>query len=156
MKTFIIALLTLTSTFACAQNTATWIGGTAGNETSWNEPRNWDNYQIPDEDSHIIIKPLNTGHFAQPIINEHVEVASIEIYAGASLTIEANGKVLIDGSVSYTEGIVNYGGSLINEGQISLQHIGNLSTEKLQITMKGDGLVMVDGSPINDKLLAID
>ena len=156
MKTLIIVLLTLTSSLAFAQNTATWIGGTPGNETNWNEPRNWSNYQMPDEDTHIIIKPLNTGHFAQPVISQPSEVASIVLYAGASLTIKHQGEVRIDGSQTYTQGILNYGGTLINEGLITLSDIQDFNSEHLHLTYKGGGDVNINGRSIKDTLLAKD
>ncbi|MDB4286059.1 hypothetical protein N9933_02035, partial [bacterium] len=110
----------------------------------------------PDEDAHVVIKVLHTGHYAQPVINESVEVASIEIQAGATLTIEENGEVLIDGEYTYTQGIVNNGGSLINQGQISLLNVEDFSSENFQITLKGKGLVTIDGISFNEMLLAID
>jgi hypothetical protein len=148
MKTLIIALLTLTSTIAIAQNTVTWKGGTPGNETNWNESKNWSNNQVPDEFTNIIIKALNTGHFAQPVVSENVEVASIEIQAGAKLTVTESGQILIDGIDTYSEGIVSYGGLLVNEGIINLVNIDGYKADNLQAMMEGNGLFLIDSQPL--------
>ena len=96
MKTLIIALLTLTTTILTAQKTITWIGGTPGKETQWNEPRNWSNNKVPDEFSDVIIPDVSTTTFSFPIISEDiVEVNSLKIYTGASLKVESNARLLV-------------------------------------------------------------
>jgi len=154
MKTLIITILTLVSTTIFAQNTATWKGGTPGNETKWNESKNWSDNQIPDENTNVIIKFMNTGHFAQPVVEETVEVGSIELHAGAYLTITESGQVLIDGSEFYTIGIVSYGGNLINEGVINLINIDQFSSTHFQEIISGNGTVLLDNQPINAKYYA--
>ncbi len=153
MKTFILSLLVLALTSSFAQQSITRKGGTPGHETSWNEPRNWSNYQVPDEFSHVVIQVLNTGHFAQPVIDQEVEVASIEIQAGASLTVTVTGSVLIDGENQYTEGIVNLGGNLLNDGLITMLNMEDFSAERPQFSMKGSGLVVLDNTDVTSEVL---
>jgi hypothetical protein len=154
MKTLIIAILTLVSTTLFAQNTVTWKGGTPGKETQWNESKNWSDNQVPDENTNVIIKFMNTGHFAQPVVEESVEVGSIELHAGANLTITESGEVLVDGSDFYTIGIVSFGGTLINQGVISLINIDNFSEEKFREIHSGNGTVLLDNNSINAKYYA--
>lgn len=149
MKTLAILLLSLISTATIAQQTVIWKGGTPGKETSWNEARNWSTYNVPDEDTDVVIKALHTGHHAQPVIDDLVEVRSIELHTGASLTIEVEGRLLIDGEEHYTLGIVNYGGTLFNHGMISLTQIENFSPEKFAMYAAGNGKVILDSLPMD-------
>ncbi len=146
MKTLIIVLLSLLSTSAIAQTSAIWKGGTPGRETSWNEARNWSIYQVPDENTEVIIKALHTGHHAQPVIDGQVEVRSIELQAGATLTVSRGGSLLIDGEEQYTFGIVNYGGKLVNDGLIKLAHIEDFPGESAKISIEGNGIFILDST----------
>ncbi len=154
MKTLLIAILTLATTTLFAQNTVIWKGGTPGKENNWNESKNWSDNQVPDENTNVIIKAMNTGHFAQPVVDEAVEVASIELQAGAKLTVTASGSVMIDGSDIYTIGIVSYGGILVNKGLINLINIDNFSTVDFQEIHSGNGTVLLDNQSINAKYYA--
>lgn len=144
MKTLIIAILTFSTSLIIAQNTVTWIGGTPGNETSWDEPRNWSDHKIPNENSIVVIKRLNSGHNAQPVIEEMVEVASIEVQANAQLTIEGNGALIIDGSFTYSEGISLYGGEVINKGTVHLYSLSVDVTEDYFNKIQNTGYVFMD------------
>ncbi len=154
MKTLIIVLISLTTTFITAQNTVTWIGGTPGKETNWSESKNWSNHRVPDEFSFVIIKYNNSGHNAQPEIKGVVEVASVEIQSGACLAIKEGGEIMIDGSDFFTEGISNYGGNLINEGVINLKNMDGVTADNFQGKVKGNGMVLLNGLPINAKYFA--
>lgn len=154
MKTLAILLLSLLSTATIAQQTVIWKGGTPGKETSWNEARNWSNYQVPDEDTDVVIKALHTGHHAQPVIDGRVEVRSIELHTGTSLTIKEKGKLLIDGAEDYTLGIVNYGGMLYNDGLIYLTQIEDFSAEKFAAHVLGNGSLFMDSLPSDSSYIA--
>lgn len=157
MKLTIALCLMITSTSLFAQNTIIWKGGTPGNETSWNEAKNWSSNQVPDEFSCIIIKRLNSGHQAQPIIKETVEATSIEIQSGATLTVTENGLLLIDGANTYSKGITMYGGNLVNKGIIQLNNIEDTySFEQIQNKITGNGLILVNGKQSKDKVLVQD
>lgn len=144
MKTLIIAILTFSTSLIIAQNTVTWVGGTPGNETSWEEPKNWSDNKVPNENSVVIIKDFNSGHNAQPVITENVEVASIEIQANAQLTIEENGELIIDGSFTYSEGISVYGGEVINKGTVHLYSLSVDLTEDYFNKIQNTGYVFMD------------
>jgi hypothetical protein len=117
MKTLIFSLLVLAMTASFAQQQVIWKGGTPGHETSWNEPRNWSTYQVPDEFSHVVIMPLHTGHHAQPVIDQEVEVASIQVHTGAKLTIKIGGEILVDGESSNPHELGLFGGVVILENK---------------------------------------
>jgi hypothetical protein len=154
MKTIILSLLVLTLTSGFAQQVVTWKGGTPGRETAWNEPSNWSNQQVPDEDTHVLIERLHTGHYAQPVIDDWVEVASIRIHAGASLTVTESGEIVIDGSWQYSPGIVNLGGNLVNDGLIQLVDIAEESTERMIREDWASGLLLLNGQPLESAGLA--
>lgn len=144
MKTLIIAILTFSTSLIVAQNTVTWIGGTPGNETSWDEPRNWSDNKIPNENSIVIIKYANSGHNAQPVITEKVEVASIEVQANAQLTIKKDAELIIDGSFTYSEGISVYGGEVINKGTVHLYSLSVDVTEDYLNQIQNTGYVFME------------
>ena len=123
MKALLFVLMAISSTMLIAQTTIVWEGGAPGNQNNWDDSRNWSVHKVPDENSHVIIKQSNSGHHAQPIINEDVQVASVEIHNGAVLTIKENGYLLIDAEYTYSQGLLNYGGELINEGEIEIRNI---------------------------------
>lgn len=106
-----------------AQTNIVWKGGTPGKETCWNEPRNWDADRVPCENDHVIIRAENNGHFSQPVLNGSTQIASMEIGSGAELRVSESGKLLLDGSATYSEGISMYGGKLVSEGEIVLKGI---------------------------------
>ncbi len=126
MKTLIIIIAIFAFNFASAQQTITWKGGTPGNETAWDEPRNWDSNRVPDQNDFVIINFVDNGHYSNPIIDSEVQVAWVQIYTGADLTIAETGKLIVDGAHTYSEGISFYGGNLTAEGQVVLKDIDAL------------------------------
>ena len=138
MKTLIIAILTFSTSLIIAQNTVTWVGGTPGNETSWEEPKNWSDNKVPNENSVVIIKDFNSGHNAQPVITEN----------GGQLDANANGvthrwylngepisgssaQIPVQGSGAYTVEVTDNNGC--SEVQVFTVD-GNLSVEDLAIS----------------------
>jgi hypothetical protein len=136
----------LTLTFALAtfglfsQETATWKGGTPGNETNWNEARNWSTGQVPNEETHVIIRKTNNGRAAFPEINGSAAALWVEIYHGAKLTVASNATLNISGEAAYTEGISLYGGQLENKGMVTLSQLDTeLDDQTLtQLSLAGD------------------
>lgn len=99
MKNLLIVLLTMASTSLMAQNTVTWIGGTPGNETSWDEPKNWSNHHVPNEFSNVYIPDVSTSTFSNPTIkNGVIELNSLQIVSTAKLTINKMAKLIVHGS----------------------------------------------------------
>ena len=65
----------------------------------------------------------NNGHFSQLVIDNEVHIAWLEVHSGAELTITAAGKLTVDGSYTYSEGISLYGGFLHSDGKIIFKDI---------------------------------
>lgn len=149
MKNILIILTMLSTTTLVAQTTATWLGGTPGRETNWEEARNWSNYRVPDEFSNVIIKHTNSGHQSQPTIRGTVEVLSIEIQSNAALIIDVDGSLLINGDDTYTRGVLIYGGQLYNNGKIDLRQIDNSFGAPLAQQCKGEGVIVTDDDVLN-------
>ena len=126
MKNFFILLFSLVTSITFAQQIAIWEGGTPGKENCWNEAKNWSNQTVPDEFTFVIIEYRNSGHQAQPIIENAAFAASVEIQSRAKLQIMEKGSLHVDGEGLYTHGIAVYGGQLINKGEI---HLNNLDSE---------------------------
>ena len=156
MKTIMIVLLAVTSNFLFAQQQITWVGGTPGKENRWEEPKNWDAQRVPDENSKVLIKTCYSGHNAQPIINTSVDVASIELQDGARLTINGQAKLIIDGTYTYSQGIVNYGGHIINEGIIQLNEIANTENLTMLDSSSGSGKILFDGILVDSETVISD
>ena len=148
MKVLIITLLSLSTTFAFGQFQSTWVGGTPGKENVWNEARNWNTNRVPDANTHVLIKKHNSGHFAQPIVRDVVEVASIEMGPGSTLKVEAYGEINIDGENIYTQGIINKKGQIINNGIITMINIDAEYDTIISKSIAGSGLLMIDGTSI--------
>lgn len=144
MKSLLVLISILSCTALIAQNDVTWLGGTPGRQTEWNEARNWSNQRVPDEYSNVIIKWANSGHHAQPVIDGKAEVLSIEIHGGATLSLGEDARLSIDGEHAYTMGIQLYGGRLINNGQIDLHNIDHRSAEVVRQQCEGTGVVYID------------
>ncbi len=98
MKTLIIFLLTLSSSILVAQKSVTWVGGTPGSETSWDEPRNWSDHHVPNEFSNVFIPDVSTSSFSNPTIKDGViELNSLQIESTAKLTIQKMAKLIVYG-----------------------------------------------------------
>ena len=99
MKTLIILLLTLTSSILVAQKSVTWLGGTPGNETSWEEPKNWSTHHVPNEFSDVYIPDVSTSSFSNPTIkNGTIELNTLQIESTAKLTIQKMAKLIVYGN----------------------------------------------------------
>ena len=134
MKAFAIVLFFLITNSLTAQTGTNWlngrsgfetfwIGGTPGQETDWEVPQNWLDNRVPDEDSWVIIRNLNTGHGAMPEIDSEVKVAGIEVQQSAELTVSDEGMLLVDGEYANNHGILNFG-KIINKGKIEIINTG--------------------------------
>jgi hypothetical protein len=151
MKKLLTILLSLATTVSFAQESATWIGGSFGNATSWHEARNWSTGAIPNEDTHVIIVHTNSGHNSQPIISENAEAASIQILSSATLTISKEGDLIVDGVATYSEGISLYGGKIINNGQVALYNLAVEVSDEMADMITGNGRL----SMANDNLITV-
>jgi hypothetical protein len=145
MKALLFVLLSFFTVLSFAQNTVTWKGGTPGNENNWYTASNWDKNVVPDQDSYVIIKRLNTGHDAQPLIDEEVKVACIELQSSALLTVTKKGRLVLDGSFSYSEGFQFFGGRIFNEGIVNFRNIDFANRDAIANWFYGKGKIFVNG-----------
>jgi hypothetical protein len=149
----IITLLALTfSMTILAQTENVWIGGTIGHESDWNTARNWSEGFVPDEDSYVIINLHNSGHNSQPVITGDAVAASVMVYSGAQLTIANTAQLVINGEEVYSEGISLYGGQLVNEGALYIQHVESQASMLDLSTYSGNGLVVLDNTEMNNTM----
>ncbi|MCC6279865.1 MAG: hypothetical protein IT262_04645 [Saprospiraceae bacterium] len=80
-----------------AQTTNVWKGGFPGHETEWNHHRNWSLGKTPDVFNRVIIPDVSTSTQKYPIVKEGViEVQSLEIRSGASLTLLRPARIVVD------------------------------------------------------------
>lgn len=116
-----ITLFFIFSTQLTAQNS--WVGGTPGTPTAWENPRNWSENHVPDEfDLTVIIPNVSTTSGYFPIIKTEVPTISfLNVEGGAKLTIEADGYLMIDGASTYNYGIQNTGAVFIY-GHLAIQN----------------------------------
>lgn len=123
------------------QNLIVWKGGFPGQESEWNLPQNWEGNQLPDEDSYVIIKWINSGHNAQPILNSFTKITSLEVHADAQLVIGQQGELVIDGSYNYSSGVLLYNGKVKNDGSIRI--VGVDSNFNIDM-ITGTGITIMD------------
>lgn len=145
MKTLIVIALSLITSSVFAQQIVEWKGGTPGNEQSWTEARNWSTNAVPDENSIVVIKYKNTGHNAQPVIQENVHIVSLALHSGSTLNVEEGSELLVDGTYTYSEGISNFGGKLNNQGTLSFINIDHSNLYGIEDMVAGVGNIMIDG-----------
>ncbi len=133
MKTLLILLLTLSCSILIAQKSVTWIGGTPGNETSWDEARNWSDHHVPNEFSNVFIPDVSTSSFSNPIIEDGViELNSLTIQSTAKLTIQKMAKLIIYGDADsfYAKNFE------INGSFIVLDDINEMETDVKMASLK--------------------
>jgi len=96
--TFFTALLLLANLSSLqAQTTNVWKGGFPGHETDWNQNRNWSLGKTPDVFDRVIIPDVSTSTLKYPIVTEGViEVKSLEVRAGAMLTLLPSVRIVAD------------------------------------------------------------
>lgn len=145
-----VLLLCLSTTLLYTQEVLVWKGGTPGKETSWNEAGNWDKNVVPGEDTHVIIKSLNTGHYAQPEISGKVIVTSIELQSKSLLKINESGTLIIDGTYTYSQGILIFGGRLLNNGTLSFNNVDVAPREIIALQEMNHGHFFIDGRLLNE------
>ena len=117
-----IALILISFSFIDAQNI--WIGGFPGDETNWDNPRNWSLNKVPDLDKHVIIPDMSTHGSFYPVIDKEInEIPSLELGSNAKIEITKTGILTIDGSCDFDYGISGKG-NLVNNGLIRINNTG--------------------------------
>ena len=115
-----------------------WKGGTPGNETNWNTPRNWSQNQVPDWSESVIIPDVSTQSGYFPVISETIEpIPHIEIQGNALLTVLAKGRLVIDGETTINCGIL-LNGKIISNGDIDIVNVAYQEIDK-----RGGEILMV-------------
>jgi len=96
--TFFTALLLLANLSSLhAQTTNVWKGGFPGHETDWNHHRNWSLGKTPDGFDRVIIQDVSTSTLKYPVVKDgEIEVLSLEVRTGASLTLLPSAHILTD------------------------------------------------------------
>lgn len=96
--TFFSALWIITNLSSLnAQTTNVWKGGFPGHETEWNHSRNWSLGKTPDVFDRVIIPDVTTGTQKYPVVKDgEIEVLSLEVKSGASLTLFRSARIVAD------------------------------------------------------------
>jgi hypothetical protein len=84
----------------------TWIGGTSGSETDWNNASNWSYITVPVywDDVTIPAFPSFMPHVTSPP-ESPAECGNIKIYEGASLTIDPGKALTVNGALNNLAGV---------------------------------------------------
>lgn len=131
---FVFLFFSLFSFMLIAQNT--WVGGMPGQESAWNQPRNWSEGHVPNwSDELVIIPNVSTTTGVYPVIDNTVEeIPALLVKGGAALTILAEGELRINGETTY-----NYG--LLNQGQVKSDGV---------LSIVNTSLAALEGSSVHD------
>lgn len=92
-----------------------WVGGTVGFETDWNTGANWSTGNTPGSSDDVIING-SLAHY--PILNSNTSIQSINIGAGASLTVNASRTLAISGAGTNLSLFSQ--GTVLNNGTINI------------------------------------
>ncbi|WP_253524373.1 beta strand repeat-containing protein [Runella salmonicolor] len=112
--------------------TVTWVGGTAGFAHDWNTPSNWSTNVVPTNTDKVII-PGSLAHY--PVLNTNVSIQTLNIEAGATLTVNASNELTIAGIGDDVRLIVL--GTVENNGTITVNQITSNTANAMQLS--GDG-----------------
>jgi hypothetical protein len=103
MKALITVAFVCTTIMMSAQVSATWVGGTPGKETAWNEAKNWSNHAVPDAFTDVYVKDVSSTTFSYPVIKQGAfELNALFVEKSAKITIEDDAQLVVYG---YTHGI---------------------------------------------------
>lgn len=112
MKTRLVLLLALSTVVSLLHSQSEWRGGFPGRETDWLCARNWSDNRVPDEMDNVVIPDCSSrGNFYPQIRSRSACVQSLNIYSGATVSIQAGAKLTIAGY-----GLP--GGALLNLGKL--------------------------------------
>jgi hypothetical protein len=94
---FALIAMLVTTVSANAQITNVWEGGFPGRENDWNCPKNWSLGKTPDVFDYVIIPDVSTTTRRYPVVSAaEVEVASLEVQPGATLTLGKYARILAE------------------------------------------------------------
>lgn len=142
--------LTLAQTIF-AQNT--WIGGTPGSETDWNNPRNWSLNHVPDNgDLVVLIADVSTQSGFFPVIAQDVpEIAFLNIEGGAKVTILTKGKLVVNGNSTFNHGIQNTG-KMYNSGVLVIKNTALSPLAEFNNNIQNTGIFALENLEPNENI----
>lgn len=122
-------LFMFTSIAVYSQKTNTWKGGTPGQETEWNCPKNWSAYSVPDEFTDVLIPDVSTTTLANPVLRYgSFEINSLFLESDARLTIKEDARLLVYVSaIGITDYNLEQNGPLIIINEDGDQHSGSVA-----------------------------
>ena len=114
----VFGIILATHATLSAQNV--WKGGTPGQEQEWNNPKNWSQNRIPGIDDMVLIPNTESRGGFYPVVNgEAGPIYYLEVQGGATLSINQNGRLTIDGMGKYEDAILLIG-TIVNHGEIQI------------------------------------
>ncbi|MEM6965966.1 MAG: hypothetical protein AAF573_14460 [Bacteroidota bacterium] len=149
----ILSFWLLVANTTVAQNS--WLGGTPGAETEWNNPKNWSENRVPDwRDDVVIIGNVSSqsGHFPK-VTEKTPEISHLRLDGGATLTIEKEGSLIVNGANTHNYGIVNVG-TLVNYGFVSIENTALPALENLENRIINRGAIALIDYTHNTTYLA--
>jgi Ig-like domain CHU_C associated len=110
-KTFLLFIALWAISNILMAQTKTWVGGTVGNLTSWEEPNNWSPVGVPTATDAVL---LNANTANDPSITGVAVAKSIEVSnGGCILTVQIGGNLTVSNvgnAINFTAGYMyNYG-----------------------------------------------
>ncbi len=128
-------------TMLTGSNTLVWSGCAGGSNTDWNNPANWDNYQVPTMSDDVQILNISPSTNYPIIMSTHNQAKSLTISTGASLTIETEADLTLNGSA--TQGIDNQG-SINNSGELKILNAPVSIQNQAHFTNDACGVIEAD------------
>jgi hypothetical protein len=79
-----------------------WEGGTAGSETNWNTPNNWDDGRVPSATTNVIIPD---GSDFYPEVSGAFSCQNMQVKDGATLTVQPGSTMTVNGNLEVGQGV---------------------------------------------------
>jgi len=93
----VLLIILATTNATSAQTVNTWKGGYPGHETDWYFFKNWSLGRTPGAFDRVIIPDVSTTTRRYPVVSAgEIEIQSLEIQAGASLTLYPSARILAE------------------------------------------------------------
>lgn len=101
-----------------------WVGGHPACPHCWEYSKNWSKKTVPDWRSMVEIRDVKSSGGFFPIIKTKVDtITSLNIHSGGRLLIASEAELVIDGSGSFQNGLINFG-IIHNEGYLKIRSSG--------------------------------
>lgn len=110
-----------------------WVGGAAGQQTSWNTPANWHDNTVPTAATNVLI-PGGLTHY--PVLTATGSCRNLEIRDGGTVSVNAGGNLTVNNDLMAGQGT---GGTLIVNGGTCTVHGDALQRSGSGIQVKNGG-----------------